>query len=55
LWSMTDPIDDALDRCRHGKTAAESCAICDARSVDLRDGDEVDLTSEPASEELSGQ
>jgi hypothetical protein len=52
---MSDPVDDALDRCRHGKTAAEACAICDAESVDLRDDEDVDLTRESASEELRRQ
>ena len=30
-----DEIDDALDKCRHGKTAAQFCVPCDDARIDL--------------------
>ena len=38
--------DDALDRCRHGKSALEFCELCDSAEIDLRPQEDVDLTSE---------
>ena len=45
-------VDDALDRCRHGKTAGERCAVCDSGPIDLRamdiDVSEHQLVVDPA-------
>jgi len=39
-------VDDSLDKCRHGKTAAEYCEQCDNERIDL--SDRVDLTRDEA-------
>lgn len=41
---MPRDIDDVLDRCRHGKTAAEACE--EGEAIDLREQSPVDLTDE---------
>jgi hypothetical protein len=45
----TNDLDDALDKCRHGKTAAEFCEACDNEridlSTDLSAADDLDLRS----------